>query len=228
MKAPGPLSLLAACILPVCGAFAIHSWQVGLLGIAAELGLLGWLVTDWRGALRRASLGLVAALSIFITTWIYGGHELGVAVGAGSRILYIVLPTALVGARIRPSELGDHLTQRLHLPARPVTSAVVALQQLEQFGNQWQQIQRARRIRGLGLDGNPLNRLRGSAAGAFALLLSSLRQASEMSIAMDARGFANATDRTWAGAAQWRSSDWLILVIGCVLAALPWWLAIRI
>ena len=38
---------------------------------------------------------------------------------------------------IEPSELGDHLAQRLRLPARPVVAAVVGLQRVDEFGEQW-------------------------------------------------------------------------------------------
>lgn len=44
-------------------------------------------------------------------------------------------------------------------------------------------------------------------------------------VAMDARGFQAATERTWAGPAPWRWSDSLVLGIGAALAALPWFLS---
>ncbi len=223
----GPLALLAGCLFPVAGAIGVRTATVGVLGVAVEVVLLGWLVVDLRGFARRAALGVLAAVAILGTTWLYGGHHLGSAVAAGTRILYLVLPAAMLTPLIRPSELGDHLGQRLHLPARPVVGAVAALQRLDSVGETWRQVDRARRARGLGLDGGPVRRIRASAASAFALLVVSMRQTATLAEAMDARGFATATERTWAEPAPWRWGDSLLVVIGLVLAVLPWLLDVR-
>lgn len=219
---PGPLSLLAASLLPVAGAFAIGSARVGALAVTVELVALGWLVRDVRGTLVRMTFGLVAALGIAVSTWLYAGRDLAEATGAACRILYLVLPGALLLGLIQPSELGDHLGQRLHLPARGVVACTSALQRLDALAEEWQTIQRARRSRGLGVDGGPVRRLRGSVGSAFALLVVSLRRTGSMAVAMDARGFATATDRTWAEAAPWRREDSVVLLIGVALGVLPW------
>ncbi len=218
----GPLSRLLACLVPVAGAFAIDSTRQGLLCLAAELAVLGWLVRDARSSASRLVLGLVAASSIVISTWLYGGHHADEALGAGLRILFIVLPAALLTATIQPSQLGDHLAQRLRLPARTVVAAVAALQRLDTTVDQWQTIQRARRARGLGLDGGLRRRAHGSAASAFTLLVVSLRQTGTMAVAMDARGFAGATRRTWAEPAPWTWMDSVVLTAALALAVLPW------
>lgn len=220
--AVGPLSLLAACLLPVAGAVAVNSTRQGLLSVGAEMLLLGWMVRDMRSTLRRLALGLVAAISITVSTWLYGGRDLDESFGAALRILAIVMPAALLTPLIRPSQLGDHLAQRLHLPARVVVAAVAALQRVESIADQWRQVQRARRSRGLGLDGGPVRRVRASASGAFALLVVAMRRTGSMAVAMDARGFATATDRTWAEAAPWRWGDSVLLLIALALAVFPW------
>lgn len=220
--APGPLSLLGGCLLPIAGAFAIRNSMAGLIAVGAEVVALGWLVRDLRGVAQRLAFGCVAAAGIAVTTWLYGGHNVDVAAAAALRILYLVIPSALLAPLIRPSPLGDALAQRLHLPARGVVAATAALQRLDSLGDQWQQIQRARRARGLGLDGGPVRRVKGSAASAFALLVVALRQAGTLAVAMDARGFAGATDRTWAGPAPWQPSDTLVLVLAGALGVLPW------
>lgn len=223
----GPLALLAGCLLPVAGAIGVHTAAVGVLGVAAEVALLGWLVIDPSGFARRAALGVLAAVAILVTTWLYGGHHLGTAVAAGTRIVYLVLPAAMLTPLIRPSELGDHLGQRLHLPARPVVAAVAALQRLDSVGETWRQVDRARRARGLGMDGGLVRRARASAGSAFALLVVSMRQTGTLAEAMDARGFASATRRTWAEAAPWRRGDVYVALAGLALAVLPWLLDLR-
>jgi len=221
----GPLSVLAACLLPVAGALAIDSVTPGALLLLVEVVAVGWLARDLRSSRLRFLFGGIAALSITVTTWLYGGQDVDTSLGAGCRILYIVTPAALLTPRVQPSELGDHLAQRLHLPARVAVAMVVALQRIEEIALQWQQVQRARRARGRGLDGGVVRRVRASAGAAFALLVISMRRTGSTAMAMDARGFTSAHRRTWAEGAPWRAGDSLLLAIGCGLAVLPWVLA---
>ncbi len=218
----GPLSLLAASLLPAVGAAAIHSAARGLVCVAVMFLLAVLVIRDWATTLRRLSFGLVAAVSVGISTWLYGGHDLDVALGAAMRILYLITPAAVLTPYIDPTRLGDHLGQRLRLPARPVVASSVALERLESLGRQWEQIGRARRARGVGADGGPVNRVRVSASTALALLVSTMRMSGPMALAMDARGFAAAHRRTWAEPAPWQWRDTLILAAGLALAAMPW------
>lgn len=221
---PGPLSLLAGCLLPVVGALAVTSARIGLVVVAAQVLAFGALARDLPASSRRLALGAVAALSILASTWLYGGHSADAAAGAALRILAIVTPAALLTPQIGPSELGDHLGQRLRLPARAVVASVAALRRLDSLGRQWQQVRRARRARGYGADGSPARRVRGLAGSVFALLVVSMRQTGQLAVAMDARGFAAASDRTWAEPAPWRLGDTLVLAAACVLAVFPWFL----
>lgn len=217
----GPLSLLAGCLLPVVGAFAVTTPRVGLLTVAADLLALGWLTVDPRGTALRCLVGMVAALTLSLSTWLYAGHDLDKTAAAALRILCIVVPAAILSPSIRPSELGDHLAQRLHLPARAVAGGVAALQRVESLGEQWRQVLQARRARGIGLDGGPVRRVRGLAGSAFALLVGAMRQTGQLALAMDARGFATAHRRTWAEPAPWRVADSLLLTLAVALALLP-------
>lgn len=218
---PGPLSLVAGALLPVFGAFAVTTPKLGVLLLVAELLAFGWLVTDLRGTAWRLAVGSVAAVTIALTTYLYAGRELDSTAAAALRILCIVLPGAMLAPSIRPSELGDHLAQRLRLPARAVAGGVAALQRLEDLGRQWRTIQQARRARGIGLDGNPARRLRNLAGSAFTLLVVAMRQTGQLALAMDARGFADAQRRTWALPAPWKPADWLVLSLAVALAMLP-------
>ena len=53
-----------------------------------------------------------------------------VVAGAALRIAYIVLPGAMLTPSIGSSALGDHLAQRLRLPARAVVASSAALERL--------------------------------------------------------------------------------------------------
>lgn len=221
----GPLSLLLASLLPVVGATAIHSTRHGLVSVGVLAAAAAFVVRDWRSTLRRLGYGLIAVVSVGVSTWLYGGRDLDVAVGAGLRILYLIIPAAVLTPYIDTAALGDHLGQRLRLPARAVVASTAALERLEALGEQWRQIARARRSRGVGPDGNALNRVRVYASMALALLVATMRMSGSMALAMDARGFATAHRRTWAEPAPWRWRDTLIAAGGVTLAALPWVLA---
>jgi energy-coupling factor transport system permease protein len=218
----GPLSLLAVALLPFAGAVAISTAPVGLasmLGVA----VLALLVTrDWRSTWWRVAVVLFAAASVAVSTWLYGGQDLDSTGGAALRILYLVLPSALVTPYLDPSALGDHLAQRLRLPARFVVVSVAALQRLDQLADIREQVARARRARGLGGEGGPVARVRAVASVVFGVLVATLRDSGRVSVAMDARGFAGAHRRTWAEPAPWRLPDTLLMLVGVGLAALPW------
>jgi energy-coupling factor transport system permease protein len=218
----GPLSLLAVALLPFAGAVAISSVQVGL-GSLLGVALLAVLVTrDWRSTWWRVAVVLFAAASVAVSTWLYGGQDLDSTGGAALRILYLVLPSALVTPYLDPIALGDHLAQRLRLPGRFVVVSVAALQRLDQIADVRDQVARARRARGLGGDGGPMARVRAAASVLFGVLVATLRGSGRVSVAMDARGFAGAHRRTWAEPAPWLLADSLVLLVGVGLAVLPW------
>jgi energy-coupling factor transporter transmembrane protein EcfT len=225
----GPLSMLAACLAPAVGAAAVDRPGVGLVSVAAEVLAVGWLAAvgrAWRGVAVRLAVAVLAAASIGGSTWLYGGQRADTAWAAVLRIGYLVLPAVILTPSIRPGPLGDHLAQRLHLPARPVVAAVAALQRLGSLAEQARQVHWARRARGLGVDGGPVRRVRHAAAAVFALLVVSMRQTGAMAVAMSARGFADATRRSWAEPAPWKPADTVLLVIAVGLAVLPWLVAV--
>jgi energy-coupling factor transporter transmembrane protein EcfT len=217
----GPLSLLAGCLFPVVGAFAVVTPRIGLITVTVEALTLSWLLRDPRATALRCGVGLVAAATLALSTWLYAGRDVDTTLAAALRILCIVVPAAILSPLIGPSELGDHLSQRLRLPARPVAGAVAALQRVEGLSEQWSQILQARRARGVGIDGGPARRARGLAGAAFALLVAAMRQTGQLAMAMDARGFATAQQRTWAMPAPWRVGDSVLLAIAFCLAVLP-------
>jgi energy-coupling factor transport system ATP-binding protein len=232
----GPLSILLASVLLVFGAPFISDLRTAMIAIGVEIALapvvLGLVRVPWLQLLP----GLFAVLSVSFSNWLLSpGREVSTGALAGLRVAFFVLPGLLLASRINPSALGDHLGQRLRLPARPVVAAVAALHRFESLGQQWDQLARVRRIRGLGPGRSPLSRGRYLAALTFGLLIQTLRQAGRMAVAMEARGFSVGTDstshgsesrvsarrRTWAEPAPWLRADSLMLALGLVVAGIP-------
>ncbi|MGN6524105.1 MAG: energy-coupling factor transporter transmembrane component T family protein [Actinomycetes bacterium] len=233
MSSRNPLALLGVALLAIPAALLCSDLRTASAALLAVLVVLvpaavlllapGERQLRVGPTARRAVPGLVAGASVALSSLVLQ-HDLGLAVTALLRILVLVLPSALVSAAIEPSALGDALAQRLRLPARPVLAAVVALQRVDGFGEDWEQLARARRSRGVsgsgprGLSGVSA-RVRDVAALTFGLLVGAVRHGTETAVAMDARGFAafgrgGHPRRTWARPSPWRLGDWALLLLG--------------
>lgn len=226
----GPLSLFAAAALPMVAAVLSPGWQVslailGLLALGALVGLAnqrgsggGW--TDaarWRALGIRLVPALLGALGVGWSTWLLGAREVDTALSAATRLLVIVVPSAITLAFVDPDDLADHLAQRLRLPPRPVVALGAALQRVQSFGEVWAEIGWARRLRGQGITWRrPGSVLAHLWASTFGMLLRSLGSAATLAVAMDARGFATAGRRTWVSRAPWTRADTLVVVAALV------------
>lgn len=130
------------------------------------------------------------------------------------RVLAIGLPTIALLRGIDPTDLGDGLAQILRLPAKFVLSALAGVRLIGAFRRDWHALGLARRARGLGDHG----RFWRAASQALALLIFALRRADTLSTAMDARGFRNAHQRTWARPSRLGALD-AVLILSCLLIA---------
>ena len=221
----GPVSLLGSSILLAIGAVSITDVRVGAVALLVEA-LLVPIVFGWVRPSARLLPGLLAVFSVGFSGWLLSpGHDVMVGVTASLRVAFFVLPGVLLAGMTDPFALGDHLAQRLRFPPRPVVAAVAAMQRFETLGDQWQQLARTRRIRGLAGGRSPIARIRSASALTFGLLLQSLRQAGRMAVAMESRGFslprASGIGRTWAEPAPWTVADSVLMAIGIVVAAIP-------
>jgi energy-coupling factor transport system ATP-binding protein len=219
----GPLSLFAGAFLAIPAGVVSPSWRTSLVVLAVEAALT--VLALWapgegpppRGRLRGLAVrlvpGLIGAASVAWSTWLLGGHDLSLALTGALRILVIVLPSAVLIQHVDADALGDHLAQRLRLPARPVVALAAALQRVHTFGDIWAEIARARRVRGIGASAwAPRSVLAELWALTVGMLVRSLQAAAALAVAMDARGFATAYRRTWAQPAPWRRADSLLVL----------------
>lgn len=224
----GPLSLLVASTLGIPAGVLSPHWETSLVVLAVQVVLAAFGVAGGAdrvrvhalGVARRMVPGLLGALSVAWSTWLLGGHDLSLAATGLLRVLIIVFPSAVLVHHVDADALGDHLAQRLHLPARPVVALAAALQRVHTFGDIWTEISRARRVRGLGASArSPRSVLAEVWALSVGMLIRSLQAAAALAVAMDARGFATAARRTWAAPAPWRRAD-TALVVAALLPAL--------
>ena len=214
-----PLVLIAVGVCSLLGSFAIRDLRVALIAVGVYAVAAILLLPSWRFPLLCLGFTTYAAVSIVYSTWRLGGHDEREALTAGLRIVVLAWPGSVAVGFLDPSRLADYLAQTLHLPARFVAAFSAALQRFVSLGSAWQQLDRARRIRGFGPSRNPIATGRYAANMSFGLLVNALRGASQSSIAMDARGFADAHHRSWAEPAPWTRLDLIGLAVAIALGA---------
>lgn len=148
-------------------------------------------------------------------------NSVELAVAMMIRVCAVALPVIVLARDIDPTELGDALSQVLHLPERFVIGAVAGVRMTTLFREDWESLARARRARGLADRG----KLKHVASLSFALLVLALRRGGKLATAMEARGFGRAPlygkRRTWARESRLRAKDAVVLAVGAVLAAAP-------
>lgn len=226
----GPLSLVIASFALMAGGLAMPGLRPAAVASAALAVMLVVLAGRQGIGWLRLLPGLLAFASVTWSNWFLADpRDLSVALLAGLRVAYFVVPGVVFAAFIDPSALGDQLGQRVRLPARPVLAAVAGLQRLDTLAADWQELARARRARGLGPTRSPLSQARHYTSMTFTLLVSSLRQAEQLAVAMEARGYGLLARpghrRTWSQPAPWLPADTTLVVISALFAALPWALA---
>lgn len=223
----GPLSLLASSFLLVAGGLAVAELRAALIAAAVQAAVLALLVGRV-GAFPwwRLLPGLLAFASVAWSNWLLAApRSVDAAAVAGLRVAYFVVPGLVLASFVDPFTLGDHLGQRLRMPARPVLATVAALQRIDAFGQDWETLQRSRRARGVGPTRSPVAQFRHYAQLTFALLVEAIRQAGRMTVAMEARGYSaparTGRARTWAEPAPWTHSDSTLVAMAAALALLP-------
>ncbi|GAA1743992.1 energy-coupling factor transporter transmembrane component T [Aeromicrobium alkaliterrae] len=212
-----PLVLLSFGFASLAGSFAVRDLTSAVVAASAYAVAGVLFLPSWRYPLACLALCGVSAGLIGFSAWRLGNGDH--APVAALRILVLAWPGAVVVGFVDPSRLGDHVAQRLPVPDRFVAAFVASLQRVTGLAGTWQQLARARRARGLGPGRNPLTVVRYVGSMTFAMLADALRGGSRMSVAMDARGFATATRRSWAEPATWSRADTVGLAVAIALGS---------
>jgi energy-coupling factor transport system permease protein len=232
IAAVNPVAKLAASLLlAIVLALSVDAMSAGA-ALILELALMPWAGLGWRDFWRRTAAVWITAPLAGLTVALYGrpsGHVyldvLLIHVTDGSlqlagitalRVLAIALPAVVLFATIDATEFADGLAQLVRLPARFVLGALAAVRMLALLRDDWRSLALARRARGIADRG----RARRMLGVAFALFVLSIRRASALATAMEARGFGGQTPRTWARVSRfgWREVS-LVIVAAAVAAA---------
>lgn len=224
--------MLAAMIIGLCLILSIDAVSA-LVALALEAVLLLWAGLSFRQFFTRTLPLWVAVPLTGLTTTLYGVDsgallwEFGfVSVTEGSvqlgmammlRILAIGIPAIVLFVTTDPTDLADGLAQVLRLPERFVLGGLAGLRLVGLFIDDWRSLTLARRARGVGDSG----RIRRFGGQAFALLVLSVRRATKLATAMEAKGFGSGVQRSWARPSPfgWREGALIVIAAGVGTAA---------
>lgn len=133
-----------------------------------------------------------------------GSIELAIAVGL--RVIAIGAPLILMATEIDATRLADSLAQVCRLPTRFVLGALAGMRMIAVVQDDWAELERARRARGLGDSRARLFSM------SFALLVLAIRRGGQLATAMEARAFGGA-ERTWARPSRMHRADWVFMTL---------------
>jgi energy-coupling factor transport system permease protein len=203
--------LAAESALVVSARLPAGQWLLRIIPLA--LALLGIVIAN---LLFSAPSGrLLVDLGI---VQISSGSLVG-ALTVALRLLALALPGIVMFAALDPTELSDALITHWHANPRIAVGSLAAVRMAPLVAGDLRQSYAARRTRGV-LSRNPV-RGAGLVFGTVAaVLITAIRRATRLSVAMDARGFDAGLPRTVARLSLWRTRDSVVVASTVAVCAI--------
>lgn len=199
--------ILASVFLLARGRGGLAHRAVLVAGLWAVAALLTWsAMVAYRFDLHGASPPVrIGPFSVDEGQWLAG-------IKTGLRISALLALVVASGALTSPQELLRSLTRTFRLPVRIAHAGMAAVAFLERFRTEHRIIRQARRMRGSRAPGvlRPVVIWAGSVTP---LLVSAIRHAERVSMAMDARAFGAHRRRTELTEVRWRLADSALLLL---------------
>jgi energy-coupling factor transport system permease protein len=146
------------------------------------------------------------------------GPAISGGLAMGLRVVVIALTSLLVFGPSDPTRMADSLVQQWHFPDRFAYGTLAALRVAPFMAADWATIGAARRLRGLQPRG-PVGRVRVASGRLFVMLVSAIRRAERMALAMDARGFDCGLRRSHYRPVRTGWRDWLTIAVAVAVAS---------
>ncbi|MFJ4027940.1 energy-coupling factor transporter transmembrane component T family protein [Paenarthrobacter sp. NPDC089989] len=195
--------------------FPLAGLTIRLLWVRAWPLIIAAAIGGWSTAIVAADSG---AVLLDVGLWSISEGSLQLGLGFMLRGLAIALPAILLMTCTDPTDLADALAQKARLPHRFVLGSLAAMRLVGLMAEEWQTIGMARRARGVGSQGSPVQRIKATLGQSFGLLVQAVRRASRLAVTMEARGFGGGK-RTWARESTYSLLDAWVLLGGVVIAA---------
>lgn len=220
-----PTAKLGAAALLMAGLFFSSGPLAPALILGVLLAAIPFTGLSPSDLLRRTWPLLLAALSVGVLNVVLapavaGGPDLVRGLSLGLRLLGIALSGVLAIATTDPTDLADSLQQQARLSPRLAIGVLAAVRMLPILALEWQVLGMARRARGVSGGRSPLEVTRLAFGMLLALLVASVRRATRLATAMDARGFGAAPCRSIARRQEIRRADWRLIGAAALLAGL--------
>ena len=167
---------------------------------------------------------MVGVFNVLLAPASAGGPDLVNGLGLGLRLLGIALSGVIALATTDPTDLADSLQQQARLSPRLAVGALAAVRMLPILAVEWQLLGMARRARGVSAGWSPLAAARLAFGKLLALLVGSVRRATRLAMAMDARGFATEGCRTISRPQRLRLADAGLVAAAAALGAAALWI----
>ena len=219
-----PVAKLGAAAILMASLFAASGPVppiVVLAAMAASLPLTGLGVRTLLGRLWPLLIAalMVGVFNVALAPNLNGRPDLVGGLSLGLRLLGIALAGVLAVVTTDPTDLADSLQQQAHLSPRLAAAAMAGIRMLPILAVEWQLLGMARRARGVDAGWSPLAAARLTFGKLLALLVGSVRRATRLALAMDARGFGAAPCRTIARPQRMRVADWGLLLAAAAVGA---------
>ena len=142
--------------------------------------------------------------------------SINLAIATAIRVAAIAVPGVILALGLDPTDLADGLVEILHFSPRFVYGGLAGLRMFTLLQEDWRALGLSQRSRGLG-DGNAIAR---ALSQAFGLLVLSIRRATKLATAMEARGFGSDAPRSQARESKLHAVDWLFYAICIAVPAI--------
>lgn len=140
----------------------------------------------------------------------------------GLRLTVMLMAGLLLLGSTRVEEIAWGLT-RFGLPFRISFALTLAFRLVPLFFDSYRMIEEAQRSRGLDIRRSAMTRLRGVIPLLIPVFVAGLRKTDQLAVALEAKGFGMAADRTTVVSRKMAPVDWLILAVAAGLVGVFAW-----
>lgn len=160
--------------------------------------------------------------------WTLYGGAVAVGMATGARLAAIIALALIAGLTTTGPDLVRATVQQLRVPYRVGYTALAAFRFVPRFGYELEVIRQAHRVRGAHDGRGPFAALARWWGYIVPLLAGAIRHAERVALAMDARAFGAAPDRTERYLVPWRTRDTVFVAAfwvasaGVLIAFFPW------
>jgi len=208
---PAAVSIMLVAELPLLALARIPARGWLLRGLPLAAGLAGIMIANLLFTAVHSGRTLLAAGPLLITT-----SGLAAAALVALRLLVLAIPGIVFFARLDPTSLSDALIIHWHAGPRIAVGSLAALRMTPLVLTDLRQSYAARRTRGF-ISRNPVAMAPVIFGSLTTVLVTTVRRATRLSLAMDSRGFDSGVPRTLARVSPWRRRDTAV-VLGYALA----------